>query len=283
MDTVKDKIKITKPDTDRLETIAKKIRVHIIKMLSHAGSGHPGGSLSAADLLVALYFCKLNHDAQRPNWEDRDRFILSKGHACPALYAVLAESGYFGTDELLDLRKFGSNLQGHPDMKRVSGIDISSGSLGQGLSVGVGMSLSSRIDSKNFRVYVMLGDGEIQEGQIWEAAMAASHYKLDNICAILDNNGYQIDGPIDDVLSPYPIADKWKAFGWHVIEIDGHNMDEILDAYDEAKTVKGCPTIIVAKTIKGKGVSLMENDPSSWHGTAPSAEVANDAITKING
>ncbi|MGR3317046.1 MAG: transketolase [Candidatus Anammoxibacter sp.] len=277
-----EKIQSNQVEINRLEDIAKRIRVHIVKMLAEAGSGHPGGSLSATDLMVALYFCKLNHDSQKPKWEDRDRFILSKGHACPALYAVLAESGYFDIGELMSLRKFGSILQGHPDMKRVPGIDISSGSLGQGLSIGLGMSLSSRIDKKNNRIYVMLGDGEIQEGQIWEAAMAASHYKVDNLCAILDNNGFQIDGSIESIMSPYPITDKWRAFGWHVIEIDGHNMNEILNAYDMAKTVKEKPSIIIAKTIKGKGVGLMEADPSSWHGVAPSKEQANEAIAKLN-
>lgn len=269
-------------DIERLKNIAKRIRIHIVRMLAEAGSGHPGGSLSATDLIAALYFCKLNHDAQRPDWKDRDRFILSKGHACPALYAALAECGYFEIDELMKLRKFGSSLQGHPDMKRVPGIDISSGSLGQGLSVGVGISLSGKIDGKDYRVYVMMGDGEIQEGQVWEAAMAASHYKLDNLCAILDNNGYQIDGSIEHIMSPYPIADKWTAFGWHVIEIDGHNMREILEAYETVKTIKGKPAIIIAKTIKGKGVGLMEVDPSAWHGTVPSKEQANEAIAKLN-
>jgi len=269
-------------DICKLKDITKKVRINIVKMLSEAGSGHPGGSLSATDLLVGLYFCKMKHDASDPKCADRDRFILSKGHACPALYSVLAESGYFDVDELMGLRKFGSNLQGHPDMKRVNGVDISSGSLGQGLSVGLGMALAGVVDKKDYRVYVMMGDGEIQEGQIWEAAMAIGHYKLDNICAILDNNGYQIDGPIDQIMSPYPIVDKWKAFGWNVLEIDGHDMDAILDAYDEAKTVKGKPTIIIAKTLKGKGVGLMEADPSSWHGSVPSKEQASEAVSNLN-
>ena len=272
----------TETDISKLKDITKKVRINIVKMLAEAGSGHPGGSLSATDLLVGLYFCKMRHDASDPKSANRDRFVLSKGHACPALYSVLAESGYFNVDELMSLRKFGSNLQGHPDMKRVNGVDISSGSLGQGLSVGLGMALAGRIDKKDYRIYVMMGDGEIQEGQIWEAAMAVGHYKMDNICAILDNNGYQIDGPIDQILSPYPIVDKWKAFGWHVLEINGHDMDEILNAYDEAKTVKGKPTIIIAKTLKGKGVGLMEADPASWHGSAPSKEQAGEAVANLN-
>lgn len=267
---------------NELQNIAKKIRVHIIAMLAKAGSGHPGGSLSATDLMTALFFNKMNHDSSRPDWEDRDRFVLSKGHACPALYATLAESGYFSVDELGSLRQFKSNLQGHPDMKRLKGVDISSGSLGQGLSVGLGMALSARIDNKDFRVYVMLGDGEIQEGQIWEASMAAGHYKMDNLCAILDNNGYQIDGPVDEIMSPYPLSDKWKAFGWNVVEIDGHNMQEILTAYDSAKSFKGKPTIIIAKTIKGKGVTFMESDPGSWHGAIPSKEETDKAIGELN-
>lgn len=271
----------TQYSVEELKNITKKVRTHIIYMLSEAGSGHPGGSLSATDLMVGLFFCKMNHDHLRPGWEDRDRFVLSKGHAAPVLYATLAESGYFDVKELGGLRKFGSILQGHPDMKRVPGVDISSGSLGQGLSVATGMALSARIDGKSFRVYAMLGDGEIQEGQIWEAAMAAGHYKVDNLCAILDNNGYQIDGAIEDVMSPNPIPDKWKAFGWNVIEIDGHNMDAILKAYDEAKTVKGKPSIIIAKTVKGKGVSFMEEEPAAWHGVIPSKEQASEAIAKF--
>ncbi len=264
-----------------LQNIAKKIRVHILNMLSKAGSGHPGGSLSVADLLTALFFSEMNHDSSNPEWDERDRFVLSKGHACPALYATLALSGYFDVAELDNLRKFGSILQGHPDMKRVPGVDISSGSLGQGLSVGVGMSLSAKIDKKDFRVYAMLGDGEIQEGQIWEAAMAAGHYKVDNLCAILDNNGYQIDGAVSEIMSPNPIADKWKAFGWNVIGVDGHDIEAILNAYDTAKTVKGKPTIIIAKTIKGKGVSFMEEAPADWHGSPLPSERADEAIAEL--
>lgn len=270
-----------RPSAEDLQRIARKIRISILKMLAEAGSGHPGGSLSATDLIVALYFSKLNHDPKRPKWEDRDRFILSKGHACPALYATLAELGYIEANTLKTLRRFGSLLQGHPDMNKTPGVDISSGSLGQGLSVGIGMALAGRIDKKSYRVYVMMGDGEIQEGQVWEAAIAASHYKLSNLCGILDNNDYQIDGPIKKVMSPYPISDKWTSFGWHVIEINGHNMEEILNAYKMAEAIKDKPTIIIAKTVKGKGVSFMENDKEAWHGQAPSRELAEEAIAEL--
>ncbi len=249
-------------------------------MLAKAGSGHPGGSLSATDLIVALYYGKLNHDPNKPNWQDRDRFILSKGHGCPALYATLAERGYFPVSELDTLRQFGSILQGHPDMKRTPGIEISSGSLGQGLSVGLGMAFAGRLDGKAYRVYVMLGDGEIEEGQVWEAAMAAGHYKLDNICAIIDHNGLQIDGTIYDILSAEPIPDKWRSFGWHVIEINGHDFQQILDAYDEAEATKGKPTAILANTIKGKGVSFMENRVE-WHGKAPNPQEAEKALAEL--
>ncbi|MGR3309941.1 MAG: transketolase [Candidatus Brocadiales bacterium] len=267
-------------DISELKMRAKIIRKHTIRIIAKAGSGHPGGSLSATDLIVALYYGKLNHDPNRPDWLDRDRFVLSKGHGCPALYATMAERGYFQVSELDTLRQFGSILQGHPDMKRTPGIEISSGSLGQGLSVGIGMALAGRIDGKGYRVYVMLGDGEIEEGQIWEAAMAAGHYKLDNICAIVDNNGLQIDGPIKDIMSAEPIPDKWRAFGWHVIEINGHNFQQILNAYDEAEATKGMPTAIIAKTIKGKGVSFMENQVE-WHGKAPNPQEAEKALAEL--
>ncbi|MFQ5956433.1 MAG: transketolase [Candidatus Brocadiales bacterium] len=269
-----------RPSIDALEGKAKKVRTHIIRMLAKAGSGHPGGSLSAADLIVGLYYGKLRHDPENPDWPDRDRFVLSKGHSCPALYAVLAEMGYFPVSELDTLRQFGSRLQGHPDCHLTPGIEISSGSLGQGLSVGLGMALAAKIDKKDYRVYVMLGDGEIEEGQVWEAAMAASHYGLDNLCAILDNNGLQIDGPINAVMSPLPIPEKWLAFGWNVIEIDGHDMVKILKAYDEVETLEGKPTIIIAKTVKGKGVSFMEGEVD-WHGKAPNQEQAEKALAEL--
>ena len=267
-------------DTKSLEERAKVIRRHIIRMLTKAGSGHPGGSLSTVDLLVALFNNKLRHNPRLPTWPDRDRFILSKGHGCPALYAILAEMGYFDIAKLDTLRQFGSILQGHPCMKTTPGIEISGGSLGQGLSVGLGIALAAKLDKRNYRTYVMLGDGEIEEGQVWEAAMAASHYKMDNLCAILDQNGLQIDGFIHEIMSSHPIPDKWRGFGWHVIEIDGHNYESILAAYDEAEKIKGRPTVIVAKTVKGKGVSFMENQVD-WHGKAPSKEESERALAEL--
>ncbi len=273
-------INVKRLDTKSLEEHAKVIRRSIIRALTKAGSGHPGSSLSAVDLLVALYYNRLRHNPQQPAWPDRDRFILSKGHACPALYAILAEMGYFSTDKLDTLRQFGSILQGHPCMKTTPGIEISGGSLGQGLSVGLGIALAAKLDKKNYRTYVMLGDGEIEEGQVWEAAMAANHYKADNLCAILDQNGLQIDGFIHEIMSSHPIPDKWRGFGWHVIEIDGHNYASILAAYDEAEKTKGRPTVIVAKTVKGKGVSFMENQVD-WHGKAPSKEESERALAEL--
>ncbi len=262
-----------------LEAKAKQIRRLIIQMLAKAGSGHPGGSLSSADLITALYFMILRHNPKEPNWPDRDRFHMSKGHCCPLWYAVLAESGYFPTKELWSLRQLGSILQGHPD-RRTPGVTVASGSLGQGLSVALGMSLAARIDKKDYRVYCLLGDGETQEGNIWEAAMAASHYKCDNLCAMLDYNGFQIDGRTKDIMNLEPLVSKWQAFGWHTIEIDGHNMKQILSAYEEAKTIKGKPAIIIARTIKGKGVSFMEN-VVDFHGRAPTKEEAEKALKEL--
>jgi len=262
-----------------LEAKAKQIRRLIIQMLAKAGSGHPGGSLSSADLITALYFMLLRHNPKEPNWPDRDRFHMSKGHCCPLWYAVLAESGYFPTKELWSLRQLGSILQGHPD-RRTPGVTVASGSLGQGLSVALGMSLAARIDKKDYRVYCLLGDGETQEGNIWEAAMAGSHYKCDNLCAMLDYNGFQIDGRTKDIMDLEPLVAKWQAFGWHTIEIDGHNMKEILSAFDEAKTIKGKPAIIIAHTIKGKGVSFMEN-VVDFHGRAPTPEEAQKALKEL--
>ncbi|PIQ89807.1 MAG: transketolase [Candidatus Omnitrophica bacterium CG11_big_fil_rev_8_21_14_0_20_42_13] len=263
-----------------LEKTAKHIRYQIVQMISCAGSGHPGGSLSATDLITALFFKVLRFDSKNIDWPDRDRFHMSKGHCCPLWYAVLAEAGYFPKGELKTLRKFGSCLQGHPD-KRTRGIEVPSGSLGQGLSVALGMSLAAKIDKKDYRVYCLLGDGEIQEGNIWEAAMAAAHYKRNNICAILDYNGFQIDGGIKDVMSLEPLIEKWNAFGWHTLAIDGHDMRQILNAYNEAKNVKDKPTIIIAKTIKGKGVSFMEN-VVDFHGRAPTKEETEIALRELS-
>jgi transketolase len=262
-----------------LEGKAKHIRKAIIDMLCRACSGHPGGSLSSVELIAALYFAVLRHDPKNPKWPERDRFHMSKGHCCPLWYAVLAEAGYFPKEELLKLRKLGSMLQGHPD-RRTPGVDVASGSLGQGLSVALGMSLAGRLDKKDYRVYCLIGDGESQEGNIWEAAMAAAHYKCDNLCAILDYNGYQIDGKVSEVMGLEPVAAKWQAFGWHIIEIDGHKIKEILAAYEEAKSVKLKPSIIIAHTTKGKGVSFMEN-VCSFHGNAPTPEQAEKALKEL--
>ncbi len=266
--------------TLKREDIANNIRINIIKSVSSAKSGHPGGSLSIADIMTVLYFEKMNIDPTNPKFEDRDRFVLSKGHAAPALYATLAERGYYSKDDLLTLRKFGSKLQGHPDMKKVMGIDMSTGSLGQGLSAANGMALAAKLNNKDYKVYVVIGDGELQEGQIWEAAMTAAHYKLDNVIAFVDWNGLQIDGSNDEVMTIKPIDEKFKAFGWNVMVIDGHNYDEISDAVDIAKKENGKPTVIIAKTVKGKGVSFMENNVS-WHGTAPNAEQTEKALIEL--
>lgn len=262
-----------------LETKAKEIRRLIIQMLACAGSGHPGGSLSATDLITALYFNVLRFNAKDPLWPDRDRFHMSKGHCCPLWYAVLAETGYFPKEELLKLRKLGSMLQGHPDRK-TPGVESASGSLGQGLSIALGMSLAAKIDKKDYRVYVLMGDGEVQEGNIWEAAMACSHFGCSNICAILDSNGCQIDGRCEDVMGLEPLVAKWQAFGWHTLEINGHDMKQILSAYEEAKTIKDKPTIIIARTIKGKGVSFMEG-VVDFHGRAPTQEEAEKALKEL--
>jgi len=264
----------------KLNRIALKLRRNILIMTTKAGSGHPGGSLSSADIVTALYFHQLRHDPQNPKWEDRDRFVLSKGHSCPVLYAALAQSDYFPEDTLWTLRKMGSILQGHPDMNKTPGLEASSGNLGQGLSIALGMALAGRIDRKKYHVFALLGDGETDEGQIWEAAMAAAHYKVDNLSAILDLNGIQLDGLTKDIMSLEPVADKWRAFGWHVIEIDGHNMREILDALDTAEHVKYMPTMVVAHTIKGKGVSFMEGQVK-FHGTALTEEQLAAALQEL--
>lgn len=254
-----------------LEKMANEIRKDIVTAVHSAKSGHPGGSLSSADIFTYLYFEEMNVDPAIPKWEDRDRFVLSKGHVAPGLYSTLAEKGYFPKEDLKTLRHTGSYLQGHPDMKHIPGIDMSSGSLGQGVSVAVGMAAAGKYDKKDYRVYTLTGDGEIQEGQIWEAAMWAGHRKLDNLVVIVDNNNLQIDGSIEDVCSPYPIDKKFEAFNFHVINIDGNDFDQIRAAFKEARETKGMPTAIIAKTVKGKGVSFMEN-AAGWHGKAPNDE-----------
>lgn len=263
----------------QLQITACKVRMGIIEGVFNAKSGHPGGSLSIADTLTYLYNAKMNVYPDKPDLEDRDRFVLSKGHTAPALYSVLANKGFFSTEELKSLRHIGALLQGHPCI-HIPGVDMSSGSLGQGISVACGMALSGKISNETYKVYTVLGDGEIQEGQVWEAAMFAAHYKLDNLVAIVDNNGLQIDGNVSDVMSPYPIVDKFKAFGWHVIEMDAHDFDSIEKAFNEAETIVNQPVAIIQKSVKGKGVSFMENQ-CSWHGTAPNAEQYAQAMAEL--
>lgn len=258
------------------------IRRDVLASLQKAGSGHTGGSLSIVELLLGLYFYKMRHDPKKPDWENRDRFILSKGHGCPALYAVLAHCGYFQKDELLTLRKLGSRLQGHPQRDISIGIEASTGSLGQGLSIANGLALAAKFDKKDIRIYCLMGDGEIQEGQVWEAAMTGAHYKLDNVCGIVDCNKLQIDGWVKEVMNIEPLKDKWKSFGWEVIEVDGHDINSIMDAYDKAESIKGKPTIILAHTVKGKNISFMENE-AKWHGIAPTPEETGTAFTELDG
>lgn len=267
-------------DTLALKKIANEIRKGIVTAVYSAKSGHPGGSLSAADIMTYLYFEEMNVDPKDPKKADRDRFVLSKGHIAPALYSTLAQKGFFLVEDLKTLRHVGSYLQGHPDMKHIPGVDMSSGSLGQGMSAAVGMALSGKMDDASYRVYTVLGDGEIQEGQIWEAAMFAGARKLDNLVVIVDNNGLQIDGDIAEVCSPYPIADKFKAFNFNVIEVDAHDFEQIDAAFKQAKETKGMPTAIVAKSVKGKGVSFMENQ-ASWHGAAPNDEQYAQAMADL--
>lgn len=259
---------------------SKNVRRNIVEMVYSAKSGHPGGSLSITDVLVALYFSELRINVNNPKDENRDRVVLSKGHCSPALYAVLAEKGFIPQEDLKTFRKIDSYLQGHPDMKKIPGVDMTSGSLGQGLSVSNGMAIAGKLDNKDYRVYCIMGDGEIEEGQVWEAAMSSSHYKLDNLCVIVDNNNLQIDGKVEDVMNPHPIDKKFESFGFNVINIDGHNFEEILDAFEKAKQVKGKPTAILAKTTKGKGVSYMENNVG-WHGKAPNEEEYNIALREL--
>ena len=267
-------------DKKQLQILACKVRKGIIESVHSAKAGHPGGSLSAADLFTYLYFKEMNVDPQNPKWEDRDRFVLSKGHTAPGLYAALAHRGFFPVEDLITLRHTGSYLQGHPNMKSVPGVDMSTGSLGQGISVAAGMALAAKTQKKEHRVYTLLGDGEIQEGQVWEACMLAAHYKLDNLCVIVDNNGLQIDGDIAKVMSPYPIVEKLQAFGFHVQAIDAHDFDQIEQALNTARTVKGQPSAIVMKSVKGKGVSFMENN-AGWHGKAPNDAEFEIAMTEL--
>ena len=273
-------------DFKKYEDIASRIRIDIIRAVHSAGSGHPGGSLSAADIVTALYFKVMNIDPKNPRMEGRDKFILSKGHAGPVQYAALAERGYYEVEDMMSLRKLGSRFQGHPNRDKVPGIEMSTGSLGQGFSVSVGMALAGKLDEKagkkSGRIYTLLGDGELQEGLIWEAAMSAAHYKLDNLCVIVDWNGLQIDGKNEDVMTVAPIDEKFKAFGFNVLVIDGHDFGQIFDAFDKAEACKGRPTAIIAKTSKGKGVSFMENDPT-WHGKAPKEDEAKQAVAELGG
>ena len=263
-----------------LQDICKLVRRHIVEMTGAAKSGHPGGSLSATEIVVTLFYDVMRHDPARAQWEDRDRFILSKGHACPVLYAVMAECGYTPVDQLKTLRQLGSIYQGHPDRRFIPALEASTGSLGQGLSIGIGMGLAAKVDGKDFRTYVVLGDGEIQEGQIWEAAMFAAFHKVDNVVAIVDYNRIQLDGFVKDIMELEPLADKWRAFGWHVVEVDGHDVAALQKAFAEASATKGTPTVLLAHTIKGKGVSFMENNPK-YHGVAPSAEEVVAALKEL--
>ena len=269
-------------NNQELKDIAMQIRRDIINMIHASQSGHPGGSLSAADIVTTLYFEKMNIDPKNPKMEGRDKFVLSKGHAAPVLYSALARRGFFPEEELIKLRKIGSMLQGHPDMKNIPGVEMSTGSLGQGFSTSIGMAIANKLDNSDAKIYVLLGDGEMNEGIIWEAAMAAAHYKLGNLVGILDYNGLQIDGKNEDVMNINPIDDKFKSFGWDVKIIDGHNFDEIRKALDEADQNKDVPTMIVAKTVKGKGVSFME-DQAGWHGTAPKDEEREKALEELGG
>ncbi|MEA4848495.1 MAG: transketolase [Clostridiaceae bacterium] len=270
-----------KLDIKDLKKYAVKVRKHIIDEVYSAASGHPGGSLSCTDILTALYFSEMRVDPKQPLWEDRDRFVLSKGHCSPALYAILAEKGFFPKEDLLTFRKADSYLEGHPSMRCVPGVDMSTGSLGQGISAAVGMAMAGKMDKKDYRVYALLGDGELQEGEVWEAFMAAAHYKLDNLTAFLDHNGLQIDGKITEVMSPEPVADKFKAFGWNVLRTEGHDIEKIIAAIRQAGEYKGKPTVIIAETIKGKGVSYME-DQAGWHGSAPNKEQRDQAMAELD-
>ena len=278
--SVKDEVFSSSASVTEMEQVAKRLRRHIISMTGRAGSGHPGGSLSAVEIVAALYFKVLRHRPSDPCWPERDRFILSKGHAAPLLYAVLVKAGYFPVDELSTLRQLDSRLQGHTDCTVTPGVEMSAGALGQGLSFGIGVALAGRLNLQQYRVYVLLGDGECDEGQVWEAAMAAAHFKVDHLVAIIDNNGQQIDGWNRDVMNLEPFAKKWEAFGWHVVEVDGHDLTQLIQAFDKAGLVKKQPTVVIAHTVKGKGVSFMENNPD-FHGKAPSAEEVEIALREL--
>ncbi|MBI1992540.1 MAG: transketolase [Candidatus Omnitrophica bacterium] len=269
------------PDLPALRAVANEVRQTILRTIAKAGSGHPGGSLSMVELLIGLYWYKLRHDPRRPEWPDRDLFLLSKGHGCPALYTVLAAQGYFPKEELMTLRRYPTRLQGHPERNSVPGVEIASGSLGQGLSMANGIALADRLDGRRRRIFCLMGDGEIQEGQVWEAAMTAHHHKLDAVCAIIDANQLQQNGPVKEIQDIEPLAEKWRAFGWHAIEIDGHDIARVVKAYDEAETVKGTPQVIVARTVKGKGVSFMELNPA-WHGVAPKPDELDKALKELD-
>ena len=271
---------MTKPDLEGLKRLALTIRKDIVRMTTAAGSGHPSTSLSAVEIMTALFFNVLRHDPSNPNWPERDRFILSKGHGAPVLYSVMARSGYFPTDRLMTLRKLDSPLQGHPERQRVGGVEASTGSLGQGLSIGIGMALSAGVDHKNYRVYVLTGDGEIDEGQVWEAAMFAAHHKIDNLTAIVDRNGQQQDGWVKDILNTEPLVEKWRSFGWHVIDINGHDLQQVLKAFEESRAIKGQPTVIIARTVKGKGVSILENN-TNFHGVPLTPEQMEQALKEL--
>ena len=267
-------------DINELEIIARKARKNIVEQVYTANSGHPGSSLSCVDILTVLYFNQMNINPQEAKMEDRDKLVLSKGHASPALYAVLAQRGFFAEEELKEFRKLGSRLQGHPDLNKLPGIDMSSGSLGQGLSSACGIALASKLKKLNNKIYCILGDGELQEGQIWEAAMTAAHYKLDNLCVIVDNNNLQIDGTVEEVMNPYPIDKKFESFGFEVFKVDGHDMEKLLEVFESAKKIQNKPVVIIANTVKGKGVSFMENK-AEWHGKAPNEEEYNIAISEL--
>lgn len=267
-------------DVEELKKIAKRIRKNIVDMVYEAQSGHPGGSLSVADILTVLYFNQMNISVKNPKSENRDRLVLSKGHCSPALYSTLAERGFIAEESLKTFRKIDSNLQGHPDMNKVNGVDMTSGSLGQGLSVANGIAISAKIDKKDYRVYCVVGDGEIEEGQIWEACMTAGHYKLDNLCVIVDNNNLQIDGTVKEVMNIYPIKEKFESFGFTAFEVNGNNIEELIETFESAKKVENTPTVIIAKTVKGKGISYMENN-AKWHGKAPNEEEYKMALSDI--